>query len=651
MAAGLSRLFSPIRLGHLTAKNRIVSTPHGTGYGVEGRLTERYIRYHEEKARGGCGVVMMFGSSSVHPSSAVDWGEVNNLDDSIVPDFRRMSEAVHRHDAIVISQISHRGRRGTSAYSGYPLWAPSDVRAETHREWPHVMTREEIAEVVAAYAMAARRLKEGGFDGADVPLYGGHLPEQFLSPLSNRRDDEYGGSLENRLRFSVEIFRAIRATVGRDFILGTRLSGDHFIEGGLGVADMQAVAAYLDGLGLLDYAIVSGSVPETIALQAAVTPSLYYPRGVYNHLAAAIREVVSLPVIVAGRVVTPQMAEEVLANGWADLVGMTRAIIADPEMPQKAQEGRLDDIRICVGANEGCIGRLRQGKPISCVQNPTIGREAELSAIVPAAASKRVVVVGGGPAGLEAARVAALRGHHVVLFEQEEHLGGQIIALAQAPKREEYAGIVTWLTGQVGKLGVDVRLGTTATIDAVRAERPDAIVVATGAAPRRPNLPGANGPNVVTAYDVLLGRSAVGDRCIIIDEEGYFEAPTTADFLAACGKQVQIVCRFYNVGEDIDENVRADVYGRLFKHGITLTPLTVAQEIRPGQVQTRHVYSGELATLEADTVVLAFGGQARDDLYYQLRGSAAQVYLVGDAVAPRRIHDAILDGTRTARAI
>src|SRR5438034_970747 len=354
MARPRRHLLSPIRLGHATAKNRIVSTPHGAAYGERGGLTDRYIRYHEEKAKGGCGTVMMFGSSSIHPTSVNDWAEINNWDDSIIPQFQEMSTAIHRHGALCLSQISHRGRRGHSWYSGTPLWGPSDTREERHREWPHIMTKAEIREVIDCWAAAAVRLKKGGYDGCDIPFYGGHLLENFISPLANTRTDEYGGSLENRTRLGQEVLRAVRDAVGKDFIIGVRHSGDHLVPGGLTKEELLQVA------------------------------------------------------------------------------------------------------RI--------IGRLGMGKSITCVQNPMIGREAELSEIHPAQKTKRVLVIGGGVGGLEAARLAALRGHKVTLLEAAPSLGGQVMVAARAPKREDYAAIAHWLIGQVRKAGVEVRLNTPADV-------------------------------------------------------------------------------------------------------------------------------------------------------------------------------------------
>ncbi|HXJ83500.1 MAG TPA: FAD-dependent oxidoreductase [Candidatus Methylomirabilis sp.] len=651
MATTLRHLLSSVPLGHTTAKNRIVSTPHGAAYGERGGLTDRYIRYHEEKAKGGCGVVMMFGSSSIHPTSVNDWAEINNWDDTIVPQFQQMSAAIHRHGALCLSQISHRGRRGHSWFSGTPLWAPSDTREERHREWPHVMTKAEIREVIDAWAGAAIRLKKGGYDGCDIPLYGGHLLENFLSPLANTRTDEYGGSLDNRMRLAHEVLRAVRDAVGRDFIIGVRHSGDHLVPGGLTKEELLDVARRTDALGIADYWMVSGSNSETLRFEAMVTPSLYHPHALYADLAAATRSVVKVPVILAGRVSTPEQAETLLASGVCDLVGMTRAMIADPEMPRKAMAGRLDDIRTCVGASEGCIGRLRQGKAITCVQNPLIGREQELSEIKPASRGKKVVVVGGGVGGLEAARIAALRGHHVTLLEAGRELGGQVLIAARAPKREDYAAIAHWLAGQVRKAGVEVRLNIFAEAKDVLALDPESVVVATGAVPRVPGIPGVGLSHVTTAHDVLTGQVRPGPRCVVVDEDGHFTAPTTADFLTGKGCRVTIITRYFMVGEDIDEGVRSDLYARLFTQGVVLEPMTVAAEMVAGGLRTRHTFSGVERRLEADTVVLAFGGKANDALFHELTGKVPELRLVGDACSPRRIHDALLEGTRVARAI
>ncbi|MGH7319628.1 MAG: NAD(P)-binding protein, partial [Candidatus Rokuibacteriota bacterium] len=440
-AAGIPypRLFSPITLNRVTIRNRIVSTAHATGYAVQGYPRDRYRRYYERKARGGVGLIITFGSCSVHPSSSVaEWNGVANWDDSIIPDLAAMAEVVHRHGAKVFCQLTHMGRRGTSANSSRPLLAPSPVAEPVHRERPKELELHEIRELVDAFAAAAERVQRSGYDGVEVTSYGGHLLEQFWAPHVNKRTDAYGGSLEHRMRFSVEVIEAVRDRVGPHFCVGFRMTADQLLKDGLDHTAMKEIAARLADLKKIDYFSISGSTGETLELQAKTVPSLDHPPGVFNHYAASIKEVVDVPVLVAARIITPAMAEDVLQQGTADLIGMTRALIADPDLPVKALAGQSEDIRVCTGANEGCIGRLYQGLSIRCVQNPVIGHEEELGAPQPAATSRRVIVVGGGPAGMEAARLAAARGHRVSLFEQAEALGGQVRAAAMAPRRAEY---------------------------------------------------------------------------------------------------------------------------------------------------------------------------------------------------------------------
>ncbi len=650
-------LFSPLRVGPVTVPNRIVSTAHATAYNPTGIPSDRFIAYQAEKAKNGCGMVITMGSSSVHPTSpASDWGGVNNWSDDVIPYFKRMADAVHQYDARLLAQISHRGRRGKRDVTWLPTYAPSPVPEPVHRDIPHEIAEGDIEWLVDAFAQAARRLKEGGFDGVELSAAHGHLIDQFWSPLSNLRTDRFGGSLENRMRFGVMVLDRVRTMVGRDFVVGVRITGDELIEGGLGLEDMQQIAVRLVETGQVDYLNVIGAIAATDLHQAMTVPSMYFPLGVYVPLAAAIRaavrEVADVPVIAVGRIVHPVQAEEILAAGQADLVAMTRAMIADHEMPRKAREGRLDDIRVCMGANEGCIGRLYAGKPITCVQNPVIGREAELATIEPARTRKKVVVIGGGPAGLEAARVSALRGHRVILFEGTDRLGGQILIAARAPMRESYASSVDWLAAQVRKAGVDVRLGVIATEDTVLSERPEVVVVATGSVPSRPALPGIDLPHVVTARDVLLERVDVRGRVIVLDDNAHQEGPSTAEFLADRGAEVEILSRLYIVGQDIDDTMRPHLYQRLLTKGVVLTPLTIVKAIEPGRLTVANVFSEQERVIEGvDYVVLAAGSRAAAGLWARLKGKVPELHAAGDCIAPRGLHDALLEGTRVARAI
>ncbi len=378
-----------------------------------------------------------------------------------------------------------------------------------------------------------------------------------------------------------------------------------------------------------------------------------YTPGVFLPLAAAIKQAApGVPIFHASRIVDPVHADRTVAAGQIDVVGMTRALIADPDLPKKARDGRLDDIRTCVGANEGCIDRIYQGKPVTCVQNPATGRERELANVQLAKTLKTVVVVAGGVAGLEAARMAAVRGHRVVLFEKTAELGGQVLLAARAPARAEYAGIVRFLAAQVGKLAIDVRLAVVATASAVLAERPDTVVVATGSHPFVPPVPGSDGKHVVTDRDVLSGEARVGANVVVVDDVHTQQALSTAELLLEQGKRVEVMSPLFYVGQDIGVTSIAPLYKRLFTAGVVLTPGTELRAVEGSAVIVANVYSGVERRVEGvDTVVLSAGSRSTDSLYRALKGRVAELYAVGDCVAPRGVHQAILDATRVARAI
>jgi dimethylglycine catabolism A len=650
----LPSLFSPFRIGALTLKNRIYSSGHAEAMAEGGQPGERLRRYHEAKARGGCALTIVGGSSSVHPSSpAAAWKQIANHDDAIVPAYRALADAVHRHDCLVFTQLTHLGRRAQSDADGPGvLLAPSQIPERVHREVPHALEPGQIAELVRAFGDAVRRCRQGGLDGVELSMAHNHLVDQFWSPRFNERQDEYGGSLENRMRFGLEVLAEIRRQVGRDFVVGARISGDERTPGGLTADDMAEIARRLAASGLLDFLSIIGGAAHDYALQAAAIPNMSYAAGVYLPLAAAVKRAVpGMPILHASRIVDPRHAERIVAAGEADVVGMTRALIADPDLPRKAREGRFDDIRSCVGANEGCIDRIYLGKAVSCVQNPATGREAELGEIRPAAAA-RVVVVGGGVAGLEAARMAALRGCRVVLLEKSGELGGQVLLAARAPARAEYAGIARYLAAQVRKLGVEVRLDVEATPELVLAERPDAVIVATGSHAYVPPVPGSDGKHVVTDRDVLAGDAKVGASVVVVDDVHTEQALSTAELLLDQARRVEVISPLFYVGQDVGITSVAPLYTRLYSKGVVLTPCTELRAIEGTTVIVANVFSGAERRIEpVDTVVLAAGSRSTDALYRALDGRVARLYAVGDCVAPRGVHQAILDATRAARAI
>ncbi len=655
MAYEFRSLFTPIRVGPLTLKNRIFSSGHAEAMAEGGKPTAWLRRYHEAKARGGCALTIVGGSTSVHPSSpASGWKLIANHDDSIIPYYRELGEAIHRYHCLVFTQLTHLGRRAQSdTETWHVLLAPSPIPEQVHHEVPHELEPEQIAELVRAFGDAARRCRAGGLDGVEISMAHNHLIDQFWCPLFNHRTDAYGGDLGGRMRFGFEVLAEIRRQVGRDYVVGARISGDELTAGGLTADDMAEIARRLAASGLVDFLSIVGGGAHTLQLQAAVIPNMSFPTAVYVHLAAAIKQAVpGMPIFHATRIVDAIHADQLLAEGYMDVVGMTRAMIADPEMPRKAREGRFDDIRQCVGANEGCIDRIYQGKPVGCVQNPVTGREDELGEVRPAAIRKRVVVVGGGVAGLEAARMAALRGHRVVLLEKEAEVGGQVLLAARAPARADYAGIVRFLRVQVAKVGVEVRLGVEATPELILASAPEAVVIATGSHPYIPLIPGVDGKHVVTDREVLLGRAPVGDRVILVDDVHTQQGLSTAEFLLDQGKRVEVISRLFYPGQDIGITSVVPLYARLFTKGVTLTPHTELRAIEGSTVVVANVYSGSERRIEGvDTVVLATGSRSTDHLYRTLKGQVHELHAVGDCVAPRGVHHALLEGTRASRAI
>jgi dimethylglycine catabolism A len=655
MSHEFRHLFSPLPVGGLTLKNRIFSTGHAEAMAEEGKAGPRLRAYHEAKARGGAALTIIGGSTSVHPSSpASAWNMIANHNDAVIPGYRSLAEAVHRHDCLVMSQLTHMGRRSQSdVESWHVLLAPSQIPEAVHREVPHEIEPEQIAMLVRAFGDATRRCREGGLDGVELSFAHNHLVDQFWSPLFNRRTDEYGGSLENRMRFGFEVLREIRRQVGRDWVVGARISGDEMTRDGLTAADMAEIARRLATSGLVDFLSVIGGAAHTLHLQALAVANMASPHGLFVPLAAAIKAAVpGMPVLHAGRIVDPVHADRILADGSIDLVGMTRALIADPDMPRKARAGRLDDVRPCVGANAGCIDRIYQGKPVTCIQNPGTGRETELGEPAPAASPRRVVVVGAGPAGLEAARLAALRGHHVILFEREAEVGGQVLIAARAPVRTELAGILRFLVRQVEKLPIECRLRVEASPDTILAESPDVVIIATGSHPHVPALPGLDGKHIVTDWDVLLDRVEVGERVVVVDDVHTQRGLSTAEHLLDRGRRVEVISRLFYAGQDVGVTSIAPLYARLFAKGVTLTPHTDLVAVEGSAVVVANVYTRAERRIEGvDTVVLSMGSRSIDALYRALKGQVAALHAIGDCVAPRGIHQAILEGTRVARLV
>jgi 2,4-dienoyl-CoA reductase-like NADH-dependent reductase (Old Yellow Enzyme family)/thioredoxin reductase len=654
MATAFPTLFSPIDIGPRTVKNRICCSAHADSLAEDGMPTERTVRYYELKARGGIGFMMCFGSASVHRTSpARDWNGVELFEDRVIPHLQTFSETMHKYGVPCVAQITHRGRRGRSLDTWERMYAPSAVREPNHREVPHAMDAATMKEFIRAFADTAGRLQQGGFDGCEVMASHGHLIDQFWTPNANQRGegDDYGGGLANRLRFGIEVLQAVRGRVGRDFIVGIRMTGDDFVDGGLDNTICQDIAGRLSDLGLLDYFNIIGASAETYPGESAAVPDMSYPLGVYAPLAAAIRSVVNVPVIATGRINDPAVAERVLREGQADLCIMNRSLIADPDFPNKAKEGRLDDIRQCMGYNQGCIDRIYTGRGVTCVQNAVIGREAAWADLPRSTSPRKVVIVGGGPAGLECARVARLRGHQVILFEKNQELGGQTLIAKNAPARQDFDGACRYAALQCKKLGVDIRLGVAADVPSIIREALDVVVIATGARAFRPKIPGIDDYGY-SAWEVLQGIDVSGNSVLVIDEEYGFQAPSAAEYLLDRGKTVDLVTSERSIGSFLGATTAPPVFRRLFTKGSKLHCNLKLDRIESGQAVVQNVWSGREESLGPyDAFVYAYGGESVCGLEKELAGQVPRVELIGDCFAPRTLQHAILEGHKLAREL
>lgn len=651
MAEEFKYLFSPIKLGPMTVRNRIVVSSHATNFSLPiGPPTDRAMYYWLSKAKGGVGLIVT-QFSSVLPIST-GGPPVAFQSDDIIPAYKRVADAIHQEGAKLMVQLALPGKYVTSdAFGGVILSSsplPSNTVLRGTGEVPRQMESEEIQEAVQAFASAARRAREADLDGVEISMAVGFLISQFMSPAFNQRTDEYGGSLENRLRFPIEILDAVRDAVGRDFVVGIRMTGDEFLEGGIDLDLAKLNAQRLEATGQLDYISICAG---TFFNPEAHIPPMYFPLGCFVYLSAAIKEVASLPVMAVGRITDPVQAEKILADGQADLVIMNRATICDPEMPKKAQEGRLDEIRKCTGCNEGCIGRWIQGLPISCAYNPEVGREREF-AITPASIKKKVMVIGGGPAGLETARVAALRGHQVSLYERENELGGQLNIAAKAPMREDFLEVPRYYNHQMKILGVEVNLETEVTPEMVEVKNPDAVVVATGSLPYLMPIPGVERASVVEVRELLQEKVEVGQNVVVIAGEQYIQALSAADFLAEKGKTVELLTEGLYPGARLDAATLQVLLPRLLTRGVKLTSSTGVKEITENAVVVFNVFTSEERRIEGvDTVVIATEGKADDALYRSLRGRVKELYAVGHCVSPRKMITSVLDGAGVGRML
>jgi 2,4-dienoyl-CoA reductase-like NADH-dependent reductase (Old Yellow Enzyme family)/thioredoxin reductase len=679
-------LFAPLTINKLTIRNRIISTAHAEVYAEDGLPGERYIRYYEEKAKGGLGLAICGGSSPVSIDSPQGWWKsVDLTHDRVIEPLARLAETMHKHGAKIMIQATHMGRRSNYHGEHWPhLVTPSGVREPVHRGNAKTIEQYEIRRIVKDFAAAAKRVQAAGMDGVEISAAHQQLIDQFWSPRTNKRTDEYGGSLQNRLRFGIEVLTAVREAVGRDFCVGLRMCGDEFHEDGLSHEMLKEIALAMEQTGLIDYISVVGSGADTHNTLVNCMPPMALPPEPFVHLAAGIKSVLTLPVMHAQSIRDPVQAERILANGMCDLVGMTRAHIADPHLVIKIRDGREDQIKQCVGANY-CIDRQYNGLDVLCIQNAATSREQTMPHTIEKSQGKKrkVVVVGAGPAGLEAARVARERGHDVVLFEKSEQVGGQINLAAKAPQREQMAGIVRWFDLETKRLGVDRRLGVAADAQMILAEKPDIVVMATGGNSHTGQVPQWNVKEglAVSSWDILSGKVAPGKNVLVYDGISTHAGAGVADFLASRGSLVEIATPDVKVADDVGGTTFPIFYRRMYAQGVVMTPNywldAVTREGDKLIATLRNEYTEEQEEREVDQVVIENGITPNDSLYWELKERSANkgevdiaklfaseaqpaleknlapgeflLFRVGDCVSMHNIHGAIYDSLRLCK--
>ncbi|MDI3406017.1 oxidoreductase [Streptomyces cavernicola] len=653
----LTRLFTPLPIGPATIRNRIVSTGHDTVMAEDGKVTDRLVAYHRARAQGGVGLIVL-QVGGVHDSARYTSHALMADTDACVEGYRRLADTAHEHGATLFAQLFHGGAEVMDTADGAlgVSYSASTVPTERFRVFPRAMPRAMVREVIDGFAAAARRLRRAGLDGVEIVASHGYLPAQFLNPATNLRTDEYGGSWPNRLRFLREALTATREATGGELAVGVRISLGETHEGGLGEDDALRAVTELDGAGLLDYVSVTHGTSATLGGSDHIVPPMTMDPLCTTSLSRRVKEAVSVPVIVAGRINQPQDAELVLERGDADAVGMTRALICDPEMPAYARRGDLDGIRACIACNQACIGHFHTGHPISCIQRPETGREQLYGILTPARRPRDVLVAGAGPAGLKAAVVASRRGHRVTVYDAGRRPGGQVLLAERLPGRAEFGGAVTNLLEEARRSSVRIKSGVTVDAELVREQAPDAVVLATGARPYRPPRLVTDGATVRDAWEVIGGGELPKGRVLVADWRGDWVGVGVANLLAERGHKVVLATTGYQAGETLQQYTRDESLRRLMRHKVEVVPLVRLYGADDDTAYLQHVLTEEPVLVEGVTsVVLALGHepvvQLADELAELAEGERPDVHLIGDCLAPRTVEEAVLEGMRIGHAL
>lgn len=648
-------LLSPLQIGPVTLRNRIFSSGHDTVMVHDGAVTDQLVEYHRARAIGGAGLIIM-QVAGIHETAHYTSHSLMATDDSCIEGYRRVADAVHPHGCALFGQVFHPGREIMESTDGaLPVaYAPSAVPNERFRVMPRPMSETMITEVIAGYAAGARRLQQAGLDGVEIVASHGYLPAQFLSPTTNLRTDDYGGDLEGRMRFLREAIAAVRSAVGPDFAVGVRLSSSEHNFAEEQDTEVVEICRRLDADGGLDYLGITEGTSAAIGGSLHIVPPMSETAAYSARNAAGIKAAVSLPVLVAGRINQPQEAEVVLAHGQADACAMTRALICDPEMPAKAQAQRPDDIRACIGCNQACIGHFQAGYPISCIQRPETGREREFGTLSITAKPKDVMVVGGGPAGMKAASIAAQRGHRVTLFEASGRIGGQVRLAELLPGRSEFGGAATNLASELDRYGVVVKTHVEVDASLVADQCPDHVIIATGATPYRPPLELDGDMPVFEAWDVIGtgGSTTPKGEIVVVDWRCDWTGLGVAEMLAREGRRVTLCVNGFAAGENLQRFTRISMLRAAAEAKVKVIPTARLFGADDDTVYLVDTVTGEPIILEGIAgLVLALGHQQNDALLAEIESSGIPCTGIGDCLAPRTVEEAVLDGLKAAHAI